>query len=68
MKLLNKTIKKIEHDIENYKFNTAIAQMMILLNYGRPNDEKLFLEWKEKFVIMLSAFAPFLAEELWEQM
>jgi leucyl-tRNA synthetase len=41
--------------------------MMILVNYGRPTDEKLFSEWKEKFVIILSAFAPFLAEELWEQ-
>jgi len=68
MKILNKTIKKVWDDIENYKFNTAIASMMILANYGRPSDEKLFLEWKEKFVVILSAFAPFLSEELWEQM
>jgi len=65
---LNKTIKKVEEDIENYKFNTAIAQMMILVNYGRPTDEKLFVEWKEKFVVILSAFAPFLAEELYSDM
>ena len=32
IKTLHKTIKKVEIDIENYKFNTAIAQMMILLN------------------------------------
>ncbi|USN58176.1 MAG: class I tRNA ligase family protein [Candidatus Peribacteria bacterium] len=32
MKLLHKTIKKVQEDIENYKFNTAIAQMMILVN------------------------------------
>ena len=68
IKLLNKTIKKVEEDIENYKFNTAIASMMILVNYGRPNDESLFSEWKEKFIVILSAFAPFLSEELWEQM
>jgi len=68
IKLLNKTIRKVEGDIENYKFNTAIASMMILVNYGRPTDEKLFLEWKEKFNIILSAFTPFLAEELWEEM
>jgi leucyl-tRNA synthetase len=42
--------------------------MMILVNYGRPTDEKLFLEWKEKFVVILSAFAPFLAEELYSDM
>ena len=68
IKLLNKTIRKVETDINNYKFNTAIASMMILVNYGRPTDEKLFVEWKEKFNIILSAFAPFLAEELWEHM
>jgi leucyl-tRNA synthetase len=33
MKLLNKTIKKVSLDIENYKFNTAISSMMILVNY-----------------------------------
>jgi leucyl-tRNA synthetase len=58
MKILNKTIKKVGEDIENYKFNTAIAQMMILVNYGRPSDVKLFSEWKEKFAIILAAFAP----------
>lgn len=65
MKNLHKTIKKVGEDIENYKFNTAIAQMMILVNYGRPSDEKLFSEWKESFAIILSAFAPHLWEELW---
>ena len=32
MKTLHKTIKKVTEDIENYKFNTALAQMMICLN------------------------------------
>jgi leucine--tRNA ligase len=32
MKLLHKTIKKVSEDIENYKFNTAIAALMILVN------------------------------------
>ncbi|MDQ7023322.1 MAG: class I tRNA ligase family protein [Candidatus Gracilibacteria bacterium] len=68
IKILNKTIRKVELDIENYKFNTAIASMMILVNYGRPTEQKLFLEWKEKFVVILSAFAPFLAEELYSDM
>jgi len=42
--------------------------MMILVNYGRPTDETLFVEWKEKFVVILSAFAPFLAEELYSEL
>ncbi len=65
IKLLNKTIKKVEEDIENYKFNTAIASMMILVNYGRPTDEERSLEWKQKLAIILSPFAPHMAEELW---
>ncbi len=67
MKILHKTIKKVGEDIENYKFNTAIAQMMILVNYGRPSDEKLFAEWRQKFAIILAAFAPHMGEELWEK-
>jgi leucyl-tRNA synthetase len=66
MKALHKTIKKIEEDIENYKFNTAIAQMMILLNTGEPIDADKNLEWKRAFVQLLHPFAPHMAEECWE--
>ncbi|MCD5380751.1 class I tRNA ligase family protein [Candidatus Gracilibacteria bacterium] len=68
IKLLNKTIKKVEEDIENYKFNTAIASMIILVNYGRPTGSDKLAEWKTKFTIILSAFAPHLGEELWEDL
>lgn len=67
MKLVHKTIKKIEEDIENYKFNTAIAGMMILVNNGLPQDKELQREWRSMFVRMLHPFAPHLAEELWER-
>lgn len=66
MKTLHKTIKKVWEDIENYKFNTAIAQMMILANYWTPKDENLKKEWLEKFAIILHPFVPHFAEELWE--
>ena len=68
MKLVHKTIKKIEEDIENYKFNTAIAQLMILVNNGLPKNKELQREWRERFVVILNPFAPHLAEELWERM
>lgn len=68
MKLLHKTIKKVGTDIENYKFNTAIASLMILVNNGLPNDESLQWEWKDTFVKLLHPFAPHLAEELWERL
>lgn len=68
MKLLHKTIKKVGEDIEEYRFNTSISQMMILLNYGLPRDEKLSLEWKKTFALILHPFAPHFAEELWENL
>lgn len=67
MKLLHKTIKKVWEDIENYKFNTAIAALMILVNNWLPNDKKLETEWKNIFVRLLHPFTPHLAEELWER-
>ena len=67
MKLLHKTIKKVEEDIENYKFNTAIAALMILVNNWLPKDEVKKAEWKNIFVRILHPFAPHLAEELWER-
>ena len=67
MKLVHKTIKKIEWDIENYKFNTAIASLMILVNNWLPKDKKLQEEWKNIFIRILHPFAPHLAEELWER-
>ncbi|MBT3853574.1 class I tRNA ligase family protein [bacterium] len=67
MKLVHKTIKKIEEDIENYKFNTAIASLMILVNNGLPKDTKLVKEWKNIFARLLHPFAPHLAEELWKR-
>lgn len=66
MTTLHKTIKKVGIDIENYKFNTAIAQMMILLNTGEPQDPEKNLQWKKAFIQLLHPFAPHMAEECWE--
>ena len=67
MKLLHKTIKKVEEDINNYKFNTAIAALMILVNNWLPKEQNAKKEWKSSFVRILHPFAPHLAEELWER-
>ncbi len=67
MKLLHKTIKKVSEDIENYKFNTAISSLMILVNNWLPKADDLQNEWKHSFVKLLHPFAPHLAEELWER-
>jgi len=65
--LLHKTIKKVTDDIEVFKFNTAIAQMMILVN-ALEKEKDISKDTFEKFLLILSPFAPHLAEELWTQL
>ncbi len=67
LRLLHATIKKVTQDLDNFGFNTAISQMMIFLNEF-SKLEKLPREAAEKFVLLLSPFAPHLGEELWEQL
>jgi len=59
-----KTIKAVTEDIEKLSFNTAISRMMEFTNALSPQDvrPKAVLE---PFVLLLSPFAPHLAEELW---
>ncbi len=64
---LHKTIKKVSSDIEEMKFNTAIAALMGLLN----EVDKVESITKDEFSVilrLLCPFAPHLCEELWEQM
>jgi leucyl-tRNA synthetase len=65
-KLMAQTIKKVGEDIDDFKFNTAISQLMILFN-GVQNWESLPKSAAEKICILLSPFAPHLAEELWSK-
>ncbi|RMD59419.1 leucine--tRNA ligase [Candidatus Parcubacteria bacterium] len=65
--LLHKTIKKVGEDIENFKFNTAIAQMMIFVNEAARHSSLPQLV-AEKFLPLLAPFAPHLAEEIWEKL
>ncbi len=65
--LFHKTLKKVTLDIEDMKFNTAIAAMMTLLNSVYDNGSLTKDELK-MLVQMLSPFAPHLCEEIWEQL
>ena len=65
--VLNYTIKKIGEDIETLSFNTAIAQMMIFVNEFTKAEIRQ-KEAIEKFVILLSLFAPHICEELWRKL
>ena len=62
--LFNQTIKKTTEDIDSFRFNTSIAQFMILVN-SFTECEAIPTEVFEKFVILLAPFAPHLAEEFW---
>jgi leucyl-tRNA synthetase len=66
-KLLHKTIKKVTEDTENFGFNTAISQMMILANEVQK-EKKVSKPLMEKFALILSPYAPHLAEEVWEML
>lgn len=65
LKGLHQAIKKVENDIENLRFNTAISAMMIFLNLAMKKG-KVTKESACSFVKILSPFAPHLAEELWQ--
>ena len=61
--IMHKTIKKVSSDIENLKFNTAIAAMMTLLNeiYAVKSITKAELK---TFITLLNPFAPHITEEI----
>ena len=65
--LVHQTIKKVTDDIENFRFNTAISQMMILVNAMEKENEISFVDY-ELLLTILSPFAPHIAEELWQKM
>ena len=62
---LHKTIKKVSSDIEDMKFNTAIAALMTLTN-DIYNVGKISKEQLHTFIKLLCPFAPHLCEEMWE--
>ena len=75
---LHESIAKITRDLEGaFQFNTAIAQIMELLNAieelpvdadSSPQRRAVFREAVETLVLLLSPFAPHIAEELWEEL
>jgi leucyl-tRNA synthetase len=67
LKVLHKTIKKIEQDVETYSFNTSVSELMICVNEltALKTNKRAILE---PLVICIAPFAPHMAEELWEQL
>ncbi|ARN72101.1 leucine--tRNA ligase [Nonlabens tegetincola] len=64
MKTLHKTIKKVREDIENFSFNTSVSSFMIAVNElttQKCNSREVL----EPLAILVSPYAPHIAEELW---
>ncbi|MBI4036678.1 leucine--tRNA ligase [Candidatus Daviesbacteria bacterium] len=64
LRMMHKTIKKVTEDIENIKFNTAVAALMEWLNHLSRKDKVSKEEYKI-FLLLLAPFAPHMTEELW---
>ncbi len=67
LKVLHRSIKKIEEDTERFSFNTAVSTFMICVNdlADLKCNKKEILE---KLLILLTPYAPHIAEELWSQL
>jgi leucyl-tRNA synthetase len=67
LRIVHATIKKVTQDIGALAFNTAISQMMICVN-AFTNAESRPLTAIRSLLILLSPFAPHIAEEIWHQL
>lgn len=67
LKTLHKTIKKVEEDIENFSFNTSVSTFMIAVNEltALKCNKRAILE---PLLVLISPYAPHIAEELWSQL
>jgi leucyl-tRNA synthetase len=67
LKSLHKTIKKVAEDIESFSFNTSVSQFMICVNELSTQNchSRAILE---PLAILVSPYAPHIAEELWSQL
>ncbi|MDC8002210.1 class I tRNA ligase family protein [Aequorivita todarodis] len=67
LKTLHKTIKKVQEDIENFSFNTSVSSFMIAVNElsaQKCNSREVL----EPLAILITPYAPHIAEELWEKL
>jgi len=69
---MHRVIKRVTEDLERFKFNTAVAALMQYLNYLYDNQDAevtsaVWREALETFTILLCPIAPFITEEVWQE-
>ncbi|MCY4367331.1 MAG: leucine--tRNA ligase [Chloroflexi bacterium] len=73
LRILHQTMRKCHADLDRFKFNTAIAALMELVNHlskvwaEASVDPDTWRECIEKFLLMLAPIAPHISEEMWER-
>lgn len=67
LRVLHEAIRKVTEDIEGMRFNTAISALMIFINEANQ-WESVPRHVAEPFILLLSPFAPHIAEEIWQQL
>jgi len=65
--VIHRAIKKVSEDIESARYNTAVSTLMIAFR-EMEKEKTIPKEVFKRFVILLSPFAPFISEELWEML
>jgi len=68
LKIVHRLVKKVEEDLENIKFNTAVAAMMEAVNDLNSMSSEVGIDAATIFIKVLAPFAPHMAEEMWEKL
>lgn len=68
LRRVHKLNQKISGDIEQLKFNTAIAALMEFLNFAEDNKNDVGKDVLQRLVMLLAPFAPHIGEELWQKL
>lgn len=68
LRRVHKLNQKISGDIEQLKFNTAIAAFMEFLNFAEDNKSDVGKNVLQRLVMLLAPFAPHIGEELWQKL